>query len=229
MNVPDEPAVSALGEKRADAGISGAARLRQRIAGVRRKEIGCRSEGLGVLLDIVSDRLDPAFRRDRRHRAVCVGDGPPQGVGEIGVDLARLREMIEGCGFVEAAHLHRPLHRGSAATECEAAVGLARDRPHAAIDLRREHAVDPHLRLAHRLAPFQGRIIQEWKAHRALDLEHPVPGEEHRRRMGVDAPDRRPTMGRRVGQQREYRFLGVGICHWLTIDLAYGVGRISAA
>ena len=57
------------------------------------------------------------------------------------------------------------------------------------------------------LAAGEGRIVEEGKAHRALDLECAVAGQEHRGRVGIDALDRRSAMGRRFGQQGENRFL----------------------
>ena len=44
--------------------------------------------------------------------------------------------MIKRLALVEAAHLHRPFDRLAAATKRKRAIGLARDRKHAAIDLR---------------------------------------------------------------------------------------------
>ena len=57
----------------------------------------------------------------------------------------------------------------------------------AAIDFRRVGRVDGKLGLAGLLALFERRIIEKGKAHRALDLQRAVAGEEHRGRMGVDA------------------------------------------
>jgi len=96
------------------------------------------------------------------------------------------------------------------AVEREPAVGLARDWHDAAIDLGRESPVDLKLCLAGLLAQSQGRIVEERKAHRALDLECAVAGQKHRGRVGIDALDRRSAMGRRLGQQGENRFLLLG-------------------
>ena len=116
------------------------------------------------------------------------------------IDLAALGQMVERLGLVEAAHLHRPFDRLAAAADGKAA-GPARDRHHAAIDRRRERAVDLDLGLAGRFALLQRGIIEERKTHRALDLERALAGKEYRGRMGVDARDRRAAVGRRSGQK----------------------------
>jgi hypothetical protein len=63
-------------------------------------------------------------------------------------------------------------------------------------------------------APFEGRVIEERKFHRPLDLEYAVPGEEYRGGVRVDAlyvaaaiyvPGAMGcAMGRGVGKKREH-------------------------
>src|ERR1019366_2770874 len=99
----------------------------------------------------------------------------------------------------EAAHFHRPLDGRATAGERQAAAALPGNRDNAKIQFRRESAVDLEFRLARGLAPVQGGEIEKRIANRALDLEGAIPGQEHRRRMGVDAPYRTARVGRRVG------------------------------
>src|SRR5260370_218876 len=79
-------------------------------------------------------------------------------------------------------------------------VRAPRSREAEAVDLGRERLVDLELGLAGGLALLERGIVQEWEAHGALDLEGAVACEEHRRRMGVDALDRRATKGRTMGR-----------------------------
>ena len=87
------------------------------------------------------------------------------------------------------AHLDRPFHRLAGAIERERAIGLARDRHYAAVELRREGAIDVELGEAGGLTPVQSRIIEKRIFHRALDFENKVAGEKNRGGMGVDAAD----------------------------------------
>ena len=142
----------------------------------------------------------------RRHRAA-------ECVRQSRIDPARFRQPVEGRILVEAAHLDRPFDRCADAVEREPAVGLARDRHDAAVDFGRVGPVDLELRLARLLAQVEGRIVQEGKAHRALDLERARAGQEYRGRVGIDALDWRSAVGRRVGQHGEDRFLGFAFVH----------------
>ena len=208
MSAADEPASSARQQERTNAPVGGAARLGEGDCFGRRKKLGPLPERGVVLLDIVGERVDPRSSLDRgragmrrRHRAA-------ERVGQRGVDPACIGQMVERGLLVEAAHLDRPFHRRAVAVEREPSVRRAGDRHHAQIDVRRKSPVDLELGLAGALALLEGRIIQERKAHRALDLEGAVAGEKHRGGMGVDALDRCAVMGRRVGEQGEDRLLG---------------------
>ena len=74
------------------------------------------------------DRVDPWPRLDRRRLRMGGRHDAAERIGERRVDAALIRQMIEGRGLVEAAHLDRPFHRLAAAVERERAVCLARDR-----------------------------------------------------------------------------------------------------
>jgi hypothetical protein len=158
-----------------------------------------------VLLDIVGERVDPVFRLDHGHSRVRRRNGAAERIGELRVDSARIRQVVERCILVEAAHLHRPFDGRAVAAEREPAVWPARDRQHAAINVGRERTVDLKLRLAGMLALVEGRIVQERKAHGAFDLERAVAGKKDRGGMGIDPLDlgsvnRFVTMGGGVGE-----------------------------
>jgi hypothetical protein len=189
-----------------------------RSTGWSEEEIGHRAERRSVLFDIIAKRLDPARGLDSghlilpglaRHDLLCRRYGASERVGEGAIDLARSSQMIEGCMLVESMHLDRPFDRDSCAAQHEPAVGLARDRHHAAIDLGGKRSVYPQLRLAGLPAPVPRRVIQKWKADRSLDLESPLPGKENYGGMGVDALDCLAAVGCRVGKERKHRLLAV--------------------
>jgi hypothetical protein len=119
--------------------------------------------------------------------------------------------VIEGLRLVETAHFYRPLDGLAAAAEAQYAVFLPRDRNDAQIDRGRKHAVDVEFRFASSLALRQRGEIEKRIAQRALDLEHAVAGQEHRRRMGVDAHDRRAAKTRGVIIRRDWRISSMGL------------------
>ena len=130
--------MATLDEERANAGLGGAAALRQRLARRRRKKIRPLAKCGVVLLDIVGKRRDPwpdlnraGGAVERRHRAA-------ERIGERTIDFARLRQPVEGCVLIEAAHFEHPFHRGAGTVEDQPAVGLPRDRGHAAVNVGRE-------------------------------------------------------------------------------------------
>ena len=214
VDAADQPAPPALGQQRMDAPIGGAAHARERIDLGRRKQLGRLAEGGNVLLDIVGDRLDPGLRRDRCRAAVGRRHRAAERVRQRRIDLAVVGQAVERRVLGETAHLDRPLDRRAAAVERQPPVWRARDRHDAAIDVRRERPVDLDLGLAGRLALVEARIVEEREAHRALDLERTRAGKEHGRRVGIDALDLRPAMGRGVGEQRKHRLLGLeGVVH----------------
>src|SRR5665647_1269856 len=90
----------------------------------------------------------------------------------------------------------------------------ARDRHRAAVDCRRIGMIDLELGHAGGLAFGQGGIIEERKAHGALDLESAAAGQEYRRGMGIDPLDRRAAMGCGVAKKIDHRLLrGSGRAH----------------
>ena len=166
-----------------------------------------------MLVDVIGQRFHPGTGIDCGRRRVRRRHGAAERIGQCRVDPARLSQVVEGRSLVETAHLDSPFHRRAGAVEREPAVRFARDRHDAAIDFRRERAVDLELGLAGLLAPVEGRIVEERKAHRAFDLEGAGAGQEYRGGMGVDALDRRSAMGRGFGQQGENRFLRFALVH----------------
>ena len=230
MDAPDESPPSALQQERPDAFIKGAARAPPRYHLGGRKERGRLAEFGDMLRDIFPDRVDPGLRRDRRSLSVSGRHDAAQRIGERGVDASLARQMIEGEGFVEAAHLDRPFDRLAAAVERERAARLARDPHHPAVDLRRERTVDLELGFAGGLALFERGEIEKWKLDRALDLEGARADQKDRGRVGVDALDRVPAIlgigkiGRRIAEQRQDRFLRV----WLAVHGTFRLAECAA-
>jgi hypothetical protein len=56
---------------------------------------------------------------------------------------------------------------------------------------------------------IQRRIVEKWKAHRALDLERAIAGQKHRRRVGFDSLHLLPAMTGRIGEKGEHLPLAV--------------------
>ena len=180
----------------------------------RGKELGHFAKGRGVLVEEGRERRGPGLRGDHRRGRVRLGHRTAERIGEAGIKLAALRQKVERLRLVEAPHLDRPLDHRTLAVERKPPVRLARDRNHAAVDVRRERPVDGKLGLASGLAFLQGRIVEERKAHGALDLERPIARQEHRRRMRVDPANRR-AMGCGVRQKGQHLVLrGDELVHW---------------
>ena len=138
----------------------------------------------------------------RRHRAA-------ERVGQRVVDLAD--DMVEGSLLIEAPHIDRPFDRRTGSADGELSRGLARDRDHAAINFRRVWRVHRDLGFARLLALLQRRIIEEGKAHGALDLEGAVAGEEHGCRVRIDPQRLISTVGSRIGEEAEDLLLVVRV------------------
>ena len=135
------------------------------------------------------------------------GDRAAERLGERVVDFAG--EMIERALLVETAHLDRPFDGGPGAGDREPAVGFASDRLDAAVDFRRVRGVDGELGFARLLALVERRIIEEGKAHRALDFEGAIAGEKHRRRVRIDAVDLLVAVGRGIAQKGQHFLLAL--------------------
>src|SRR5262245_17005616 len=159
------------------------------------------------------ERRDPWLEVDWLGGSVKRSDRAAEGIGERGIDHAPLRQAVERCVLVEAAHFERPFHRGAAAIERQPAVRLARDRKHAAVDIGRKRTIDLKLRLAGALAPGNGRIVEEGKADRTLDLQGTLTDEKHRGGMSIDALDRATVMDRGIGKEREDGVLAFTVTH----------------
>ncbi len=170
---------------------------------------------LGIVLrDDLGERIGEAAGLVDRRRGMRLCYGPPKRVGERAVDPLRVGEMIERLRLVEAPHLHRPFHRLAAAADGKHTVFRSRDRHGAAVDCGRVRVVYLELGRASGLAPVERRIIEERKAHGALDLEGALAGQKYRRRMGIDSLDRRAAVGCGVAKKVDHRLLrGIGRVH----------------
>jgi hypothetical protein len=203
MSAPHQQSVAAASQKR-EQGRESVPALGDQMRGLfRREQVRKLCECLFVLIDVILKRIDPRIGLHRKRRTVRGGNRTGELVSDPLIDLAGVGEMIERRAFVEALHLQRPFHRLAVAIEGQMAGYIPGDRPYAAIDLRREHAVDPQFRLASRLAFVQCRVIEKWKAYRAFHFQGAVSGKEYSRAMGVDAGDAGAAMCRRIGQECE--------------------------
>ena len=133
--------------------------------------------------------------RGRHHAA--------KAVGPVSIDAPLLRQVVQGLGFVEAVHLHRPFDRLAGPANHQSAIGLAGYRHGTPIDFRRKGPVDLDLGLASRLALRERGEIEKWKAHRTLHLEGSLASEEHRGRVRIDAFDCVPAVGGGIAEERE--------------------------
>ncbi len=165
MDGPDEAALSALDQERANARIGSAAGAGERIGFARRKNIAHRSKCAGMLLDVIGERPDPRRSLDRLRLGLRRGNRRPERMGESGIDPAGLGEMIKRCALVEPAHLDRPFNRRAFTIELEPTIGAAGNGHNAAVDLRGKRLVDLQLGLTGRFAFCQRRIIQKGKTH----------------------------------------------------------------
>ena len=120
--------------------------------------------------------------------------------------------MIERARLIEAVHVDRPLHGRAFAADCEAAVAISGNGGDAAVDFGRVGRIDRNLGRAGGFTLCECRIIEKWKTHGALDLEHPVAGEEYAGGMCIDAPDcfGRALIGRGTAKKGEHLVLTIG-------------------
>ena len=169
-----------------------------------------------VVRDELGNRGKPRRGFDRLGMVMHGGDGKRELGAERIVKLAALGDMVERIVLVEARHLDRPFDGFAAAVQGERTTGLARDRHDAAIKLRRKFAIDVEFRLAGGLALIQRRIIEKRVAHRALDLDGALAGQEHDRGMGLAAPYCGAAIGRRIAEQGENSILRIG---WISRSL----------
>ena len=109
-------------------------------------------EGCGIGLDQQGDRFDPGrFVGDGR-LVVSLRDRIGQFLGQPAVDGIRLRQPVERQVLVEPDHVDGPFDDVAGAGDVQPAAGAPRDGRAAAIDLRREPAIDLDLALAGILA-----------------------------------------------------------------------------
>ena len=187
-------------------------------SGAARKLVVVLRDDLGELIGKAGGLVD---RRRRVRACHC----PPKRVGKRAIDPLRVGEMVERLRLVETPHLHRPFRRLAFAADGERAVFVARDRHHATIDRRRVRTVHLDLGRAGGLAPVERRIIEERKAHGALDLEGAVAGQKYRRRMGINSLDRRAAMGCGPPEKIDHCLLrGFGRAH-LCLRVSATIGR----
>src|SRR5262245_37842799 len=224
MAAPDQAGLAACQQQRTDAGERGAAALRQAGGVVGRKQVGLLAPSDLVLIEKPRQRLDPGLGLYGWRLLVRGRHHPAEPVGEFAIDTAALGDTIERLVLVEAQHLDRPLDRLTLSVERETAIGLARDRNDAAVNVRREGAVHLELGRACRLTFLQRGVIEKGKAHRTLDLEGVIAGEKHRRGVRIEALDVAPAMGRGVAQEVENRGLVGGslLRHREAVYLIFG-------
>ncbi len=206
MDAADQAAPAAVAQQRQDALVGSPAQAFQGVDFGASKKLWVLAERLGVFADIGTDRCDPRRHFDRLRAGMGVGNGSAERIGQCFVDFAG--EMIEGAPLVEAAHLDRPFHRRAFAANRQLAVSFAGDGDDAAIDFRRVGCVDRKLGLAGQFALSERRVVEKRKAHRTFDLERALAGEEHRRRVGIDALRLLAAVGRGVGEKGQHFVLG---------------------
>jgi hypothetical protein len=78
-----------------------------------------------------------------------------------------------------------------------------------AVDFRRVRGVDGKLCFARLSALAERRIVEEGKAHRALDFEGAIAGEKHRRRVCIDAVDLLVAVGLGIAQKGQHFLLAL--------------------
>ena len=158
------------------------------------KQLG-RGAQFGIVLrdDLGQLSTKPALCADRRRR-MRLRHRAAERVGQRVIDARRARPDDRASASRRNGASPPPIPPARLRRRWRGAVGRARDRHHAAIDRRRERAVDRDLGLAGALALVERGIIEERKAHRALDLERALARQEYRRGMGVDARHLRAAM-----------------------------------
>jgi hypothetical protein len=185
VDVADQPGTAALAQQRDNALVGAAAGFGQGLVIGLGKNLWLFAERFKVFVDIFADGFDPRLCLDRFDLCMGVGDGAAKRLGQAFVNLAR--NVVERLALVEAAHVDRPFDGLAAAVQREFAAAVADDGDDAAVYFGRIGCVDLEFGFARGFALFEGRIIEERKFHRPLDLEHAVPGEEYRGGVGVDA------------------------------------------
>ncbi len=160
-----------------------------------------------MLVNVGAERVDPGLSLDRLGARMGSGDRTTQRVGERLVNLAG--QMVERALFVEPPHFDCPFDGRTIAADRESSIGLPRDGDHAAIDFGRIGRIDRKLGVAGGLALVERRIVEEWEAHGALDLQHLIADEKNRCGVGIDALDRAAAMRGRGGQKGKYLVLPV--------------------
>ena len=151
---------------------------------------GCEAREIaGIALDDRPHRRVAALVAADLGLGVETADLDRQRLDQVRAQLASCRDPVELGVLRETGHLEQPFDRLARPAERQAAVGLARDRDDAAVELGRRAPVQGELGLECRLAPRERGEVHEAEAHRALHLPGALPGEEDDRTVRVDALD----------------------------------------
>jgi len=199
-----EPLPSALAQKRPDALICGAALLRERVDSRRRKDIGVLPERLDMLVDIGAERFDPRLRVDRLVLAWAAAMARPSMSASASSTPPgrRSRVLVSSKRSISSAHSTGwPAPPIASVPPASRVIAPRRGR------FRRVGLIDRNLGLAGGPALFKRRIVEEGESDGALDLEHPVGGQKHRRRMSIDTRYRVPAMSSGIGEKVEHLLL----------------------
>ena len=133
----------------------------------------------------------PGVVVEARHRVA-------QRLDLVDLERATIGEPVEELRLVEARHVDAPVDRIARSADGEQSVRRAGDGDDATIERRRGASIEPQLRFARGAPQPRGREVQVVEADRPLQLERPVPGQEHHRAVRVDAFHRQAAVrGRR--------------------------------
>ena len=123
-----------------------------------------------------------------------------------------LRHAVEQRVVREALHRHQPVDRlpaSFAGIQEQPSVGAAAECHHLPVERGRGAAVDRQFRQTGGVALVQRRIVQIGIAHRALQLQRPVAGQENQGGMGVDPLHRQTAMAARIAQEGDRLLLSM--------------------
>ncbi len=179
------------------------------------EDLGTGRHILGVFGNDLGQGVGAAEGRAMDLRRLVQGE---TGIGQlnhpVGGERAPVGQAVEGQGFVETPHDHRPFDGRARARrvehiEMQAALRGAAQRDDAEINLRRGAPVEDDLRLAGRPARRDLGEIDEAVPDGALEFVNQVPGQKDIGDMGLnmDHLTRPKPMGRRIGQHGD----GVGL------------------
>jgi hypothetical protein len=122
------------------------------------------------------------FRREVERR-----DRSTESLHQLDLEMPCCCQPIEQARLRKSIHLDEPVDRYPGGSEPVRTVLAARDGDHAAVEGRRQTAVQDHLRFAETATALGGREIQVVEAHGALQFVGVLACKEHDGRMRVDA------------------------------------------